>query len=188
MEFDETLARSAHENQVEKLAHRGHSLAQWVAIFSALLATTAALVSYNASTRLNEILIVKNEALLKKEEASNQWNYFQAESIKQHIAQLALTLVPAGQKLNYESEIAKYTVEKSAIRKKAENLDKLSAEQQHVGDELFKHVHRFEQAQTLLQIAIALASITALTRRLWLFAIAGVAAAAALGIGLLAFL
>jgi hypothetical protein len=40
--------------------------------------------------------------------------------------------------------------------------------------------HKLAQAMTLIQIAISLASITVLTRRKWLFVVAGVAAAGGL--------
>jgi uncharacterized membrane protein YccC len=40
--------------------------------------------------------------------------------------------------------------------------------------------HKLAQAMTLIQIAISLASITVLTRKKWLFAVAGVAAAGGL--------
>jgi hypothetical protein len=42
--------------------------------------------------------------------------------------------------------------------------------------------HRLAQSMTLIQIAIALASITALTRVRWLFALAALAAAGGVGL------
>jgi hypothetical protein len=40
--------------------------------------------------------------------------------------------------------------------------------------------HKLAQAMTLIQIAISLASITVLTKKKWLFAVAGVSAAGGL--------
>jgi len=47
--------------------------------------------------------------------------------------------------------------------------------------------HRLAQSMTLIQIAISLASITVLTRKKWLFAMAGVAAVGGIALWALAF-
>ena len=54
----------AHE--VEHHAHQCPGLAQYVAIFTALLATIGAVVGYQVATTLNEAVLYKNEAVLKK--------------------------------------------------------------------------------------------------------------------------
>ena len=177
MDTNEDLIKSVYDHHVEKLAYRGHSLSQWVAIFSALLACIGATVSYNVSTRLNEITIAKNDALMKKEAAADQWNYYQAESLKAHMAEFALDVVPPSLQAKYKSEMDKYQEKKDTILKEARVLDATAAQQNEEGNQLSRPVHRLELAQSLIQIAIALASITALTRRVWLFGFSGVAAA-----------
>ncbi len=176
MENDESLVKMAHENHVDKLAHRGHSLAQWIAIFSALLASIGATISYNVSTRLNETTIMKNEALMTKEAAADQWNYYQAESLKAHLADLAVDIAPHSLQAKYRDAKDKHTTKKERILKEAESLDASSAKQNSESNLLAKPVHHLELAQSLIQIAIALASITALTRRVWLLGFSGIAA------------
>ena len=78
-----------HEHEVEHQAQHGPGLAQSVAIFTALLATLGAVVGYHVATTLNEAMLYKNEAVLKKAEASDQWNYYQAKSSKGHLMQVA---------------------------------------------------------------------------------------------------
>src|SRR5215212_4677080 len=77
----------AHEHAVEHEAHKG-GLGQQVAIFSAVLATVGAVVSFLGGHTQNDALLYKNEAVLKRAEASDQWNYYQAKSQKQNLAEL----------------------------------------------------------------------------------------------------
>ena len=53
--------------------------------------TWAALTQANAG-------LYKNESAIKKTEASNQWNYYQAKSSKQNLAELAVELAPEPRK------------------------------------------------------------------------------------------
>ena len=58
-------------------------------------------------------------------------------------------------------------------------------------NELSEHAlhphHRLAQSMTLVQIAIALASITVLTKKRWLLALAGAAAAGGMALWVLAY-
>src|SRR5258708_16052201 len=83
----------AHEHAVEHEAHKG-GLGQQVAIFSAVLATIGAVVSFLGGHTQNEALYHKNEAVLFKTQASNMWNYYQAKSTKQNLAEFAAGLAP----------------------------------------------------------------------------------------------
>jgi len=158
-----------HDHAVEHGAQSGDSLASRVAVMTAILATVGALVGYQGGYTQNEAMMYKNEAVLKKTEAANQWSYYQAKSNKQNLAELALGLAPAAKQEFYQQEVARYKKEKGEIKLVAE---KLEAESQHANDlsdaALHPH-HRLAQALTLMQIAISLASITVLTRKTWLF-------------------
>jgi hypothetical protein len=156
----------------------GGGLTQSVAIFTAILATIGAIVSYQGGHTQNEALYYKNEAVLKKTDAANQWSYYQGKSTKQNLAELAEALAATPeQKAKYAAEIARYKVEKEEIKKKAEGLEALSL----AADEKSKtalHPHeKLAQAMTFIQIAISLAAICVLTRRRWMFGLSGAAAA-----------
>ncbi len=164
--------------------HAGHgkqggaSLAQMVAIFTAILATIGAIVSYQGGHTQNEALYFKNEAVLKKTDASNQWAFYQAKSTKQNLAELSESLASnPEQKAKYSADVKRYKEEKEVIKKEAEKFEVLSKE----ADEKSKHAlnphDKLAQAMTLIQIAISLASICVLTRRRWMLGLAGVSAA-----------
>jgi hypothetical protein len=92
---EETVhVHSVHEQEVEHQAHQGVRLAKRVAMFTAVLATIGALLSYQGGFTQNQAILYKNEAVLKKAEASDQWAFYQAKSNKQHLLELAKELAP----------------------------------------------------------------------------------------------
>lgn len=167
-----------HDHAVEHGAHGGDSLAQSVAVMTAILSTIGAVLGYQGGYTQNEAMLFKNEAVLKKTEAANQWSYYQAKSNKQNLAELAVALAPPEKKDFHQKEIERYKQEKNEIRQVAEKLEAESKGANEKSDAALHPHHRLAQALTLVQIAISLASITVLTRKRWLFACAGIAAAA----------
>ncbi|AOV18564.1 hypothetical protein BJI67_10315 [Acidihalobacter aeolianus] len=173
----------AHEHEVEHRAHHeGPGLAQYVAIFTAILATLGAIVSYHVSATQNEAMMLKNEAVLQSTKASDQWNYYEAKSTKGHLMELAADIVGGDKQAFYREQISKYNKQKEAIKAEAEALDAKSHAADAKSLALMRPLHLSEQSISLIQIAISLASITALTRRRWLFYLAGAAALGGAGL------
>lgn len=170
-----------HEHMLEEGVRAGRGLNQYVALFTALMSALGAAISYEGGNTQTEALLLNEEAILYKTSAADQWAYYQAESVKLHIAELKQDLGSADQREASADEIKKYAAKKADIRANAEALDKRAAEAGKQSREAAIPHRRFTQALTFVQIAIALASITALTGRAWLFAIAGVAALAGFG-------
>ena len=169
---------------------------------TALLAFCGAISSWQGSTSLSEAMLLKNESILlknqsvlKKTEASNQWNYYQAKSSKQNLAELALALAPPVKSEFYQKEIDRYKQEKELIRKDAEALEvevkKFDAQSDEANKKSAEKIHphhRWELAMTLFQIAIALSSITILTRMRWLFVASALTGVGGVLLGLAAWL
>jgi hypothetical protein len=182
MSEDGFHVHGAHDHALEHSAEHGPGLAQYIAIFTAILSTLGAIVSYQSGATQIEAMLYKNEAVLKKAQASDLWNFYQAKSTKGHLMELAYDLAPAEKKAAYKATIEKYEKEKKEIKKQAEALD-VAAQQANEHSEHAMHPHhRLAQAMTLIQIAISLASITALTRVRWLFMVAALAAAGGVGL------
>lgn len=167
----------------------GFSLGQTVAVFTAVLATVGAIVSYLGGHSQNEALFYKNDAVLKKAEASNTWAQYQAKSTKQNLAELAegLAATPE-QKTRYSGEMKRYGEEKAALKKVAERQE-LASEASNVKSEAALNPHdKLAMAMTFIQIAISLASICVLTRKRWMLGLAGASAAIGLGYWAAAYL
>ncbi|MBT9511577.1 MAG: DUF4337 domain-containing protein [Acidovorax sp.] len=160
-----------------------------IAMFTAIVATVGAIFSYMGGATQANAGLLKNDAAIKKTEASNQWNYFQSKSTKQSLAELARDLTPAeAEKAKYQGKIDRYEKEKNEIKAVAEKLEAdAHAFDQKSETQMHQH-HRWAQATTALQVAIALAAIALLTRKKWLeYGMYGVAAVG-LGVGALAAL
>ncbi len=173
-----------HDHEVEHAAQHGSkdSFAGSIAVMTAILATVGALFSYMGGATQANAGLYKNNAAIKKTEASNQWNYYQAKSSKQNLAELALALVPDERKPQYQQEIERYKKEKGEIKAAAEKLEAEATDWDKQSDAQMHLHHRWAQATTALQISIALAAIALLTRRNWLgYAVGGVAL---IGVGL----
>jgi uncharacterized protein DUF4337 len=177
-----------HDHAVEHEAHKP-GLGQQVAIFTAVLATVGAIVSFFGGDTQNKALLYKNEAVLERAEASDQWNFYQAKSMKQNLAELAATLATDPRKAEfYQAEAKRYAGEKKDIEKVAREHEDKSRRFTVMSDHALHPHHYLSISMTLLQIAIALASITVLTQKRWLLYGAGLSAFCGALVGTLAYL
>lgn len=170
-----------HDHEVEHVAqHGGDSFTSRLAVLTAILSTVGAIFGYMGGHSQNAALLYKNEAAIQKTAASNQWNYYQAKSNKQNLAELSITLTTGEAQEKYRKEVERYKEEKKEIKAEADRLEAIAREADKKS-ELEMHVHeRWALATTLLQIGIALSAITLLTRKRWL--LVGVYGAAGLGV------
>ena len=177
-----------HDHELEHAAHNDPGgMAGQLAVVTAILATVGALFAYMGGATQANAGLYKNDAAIKKTEASNQWNYYQSKSSKQNLSELAQELASEARKTFYVDEVKRYKTEKADIKVAAEKLeaeskawDDRSAEQMH------QH-HRWAQATTALQIAIAMAAIALLTKKRWLEKLVFGVSAMGLVLGVLAW-
>ena len=176
-----------HDHELEH-ATQGHSDGHTssIALFTAIIATVGALFGYMGGATQANAGLYKNNAAIKKTEASNQWNYYQAKSSKQNLSELALELAPAAKKDFYTDEIKRYKGEKSEIKVAAEKLEAESKSWDEQSDSQIHLHHRWAQATTVLQVSIAMAAIALLTRKKWLEYVMYVAGAVGFVVGGLA--
>jgi hypothetical protein len=159
-----------HDHELEHaVQHAGKSSnSGLIAVITAILATVGALFSYMGGATQANAGLFKNNAAIKKTEASNQWNFYQAKSSKQNLAELAVVLAPEDRRAGYKDEVERYKKEKAEIKLVAEKLEAESTNWDKQSDAQLHNHHRWAQATTALQIAIALAAIALLTGRKWL--------------------
>ena len=173
-----------HDHELEHAAQGGHGehegggmIAQ-IAVITAIIATIGAIFSYMGGATQANAGLYKNNAAIKKTEAANQWNFFQAKSTKQSLAEVSRDLSPDAVKDKYQAKIDRYEKEKNDIKLVAEKLEAESTTWDKSSDEQMHQHHRWAQATTVLQVSIALAAIALLTRKKWLeygmFALASV--------------
>jgi hypothetical protein len=176
-----------HDHEVEHAAHGGDNFSGKIAVTTAILATVGALFGYLAGDTQNNAAMFKNNAAIKKTEASNRWNYYQAKSNKQNLAELATSL-PGVDVDKYKTDVARYQKEKEEIKHDADALDAESLEWDKKSEESMHQHHQWALAMTAEQIAISLAAITLLTRKKWMAYLAYGVATVGLVLGILAWL
>ncbi len=145
--------------------HGGSRLGNIVALLVALAATFVAL----ASVKDRNITLRMNQAQAK---AIDTWNYYQAKSMKQNLAEATLDQMTAvgGSQASidrYRQQVARYDKEKGEVKEEAEGYEKTyeALNQQH---------DLFDLSDAAMSVAIALLGVTALTRKKWLLAVASV--------------
>lgn len=178
-----------HDHELEHAAqHEPKGMAGQLAVVTAILATVGAMFAYMGGATQANAGLFKNDAAIKKTEASNQWNYYQAKSSKQNLAELAVELAPESRRAFYQDEIKRYKAEKEQIKLAAEALEAESRAFDQRSDEQMHQHHRWAQATTALQIAIAMAAIALLTKRRWLEVAVFGLSAVGLALGAMAWL
>jgi hypothetical protein len=177
---------SPHDHALEEVGHGADEFSGRIAVMTAILATLGAMFGYEGGATQNEAALLKNDAAITKTKASDEWNFYQAKSNKQNLAELALSL-PGVDQEKYKADIERYKKEKEDIKKEADKLeaevDQLDLKSEH---EMHIH-HQWARATTAEQIAISLAAITLLTRKKWLQYAAYGVATVGIGLGLFAW-
>src|SRR4051794_38914377 len=156
MERPEVPLEQVHEDIHHHAAHAAPggdgSWTRSIAFSTAIIAGLAALASLLTAH-------TETEAMHAKMEAVDQWGYYQAKSIKLHVADgTALVLDALGKPQPQHEARERYEAEMEEIEIEAKSCDRESAAY------LAAHTW-YGYSVTLFQIAIALGAISALTRR-----------------------
>jgi len=171
MSHDGIHVHGPHDHAIEHAAKHGadDTFSSRIAVLTAILATAGAMMSYEGGATQAEAMLLKNEAAIKKTEASDQWNYYQAKGQKQNLAELGAELATSDDKIaKFVEKTKKYENDKTEIKKKAEEFEAESQKADHESEHQMHIHHRWAQATTVIQVAIALSAIALLTRKRWL--------------------
>jgi len=140
------------------------------------LATITVLLALGATLSTLRVGSYSNRSILRQTQASNQWAYFQAKSIKSYLYELQKekleidlkqmratasqgVLQEYEKKIQwYDKKLKTYEEEKAEIQKEARSLESQR-------DEAVLHSQAFGIAVILLQLAILLSSIAALMKK-----------------------
>jgi hypothetical protein len=150
---DERAERQHREKEVDWI--------RFIGLSTAVLAVFAAIAALQSSNLVNE-------ALIHQIKASDTWAEYQADRQKDHVYTIALNgLLDAGvarpakaasaRIVEYRAKIADESRKETALSDSAKDLER------ETEDEMRKH-HAFEYSVALLQVAIAVGAVSALTR------------------------
>jgi len=111
MSEDHFHVHGPHDHELEHAAHSKDPFAGRIAVMTAIFATIGAMFGYMGGATQNEALLYKNEAAIRRTEASDQWNFYQAKSSKQNLAEIGATLASGKDAERYQSEVERYKKE-----------------------------------------------------------------------------
>lgn len=158
-----------HDHELEHAAGGGHgSFGGRLAVITAILATVGAIFSYMSGATEVEALRLENNAAIRRSEADNRWGNALTTTGRMHLAELAAELVPEPRKAQLLEQARELAAQRDAEKAAAERLDAEAVALDERSDALLHRHHRWAQATTVLQIAIAMAAIALLTKRRWL--------------------
>jgi hypothetical protein len=182
-EIDETVSEA-----VERAAES--RLNSVIALIVALAATFMALSNVKDGNIGQAMAQAQAQAL-------DSWNYYQAKSMKQNLAEATLDELVALKSVNegkaaeaalldkrierYRSDVERYEHEKNEIKAQAEGYQKKY-------DALNQRDDQFDLSDAAMSVSIALLGVTALTRKRWLLGVAGVFLAFGVVFGMAGFL
>jgi hypothetical protein len=164
IEIDTESLRKEIDDELEK---GSGSLLRWISLTTAILAALAAIASLKAGATVNEALVLKTEATNLQAQASDQWAYYQAKGIKSAVAVGAINAWEAAGKAappHLSAESSRYLAQQDSITRKATELEHARDEKSREAAVLLSQHEIYAAAVALLQIAIALGAIAALTR------------------------
>jgi len=164
-EVDTDNLREAIDEEIEK---EGGALLRTIALSTAVFAALAAIASLKAGGSANEALVLKTEATRLQAEASDKWSYYQAKNLKATVTELSRTTWAALDKPpppELDAALAKYAEDQRKASDEARALEHECDEKSAEADHLMHGHHFFAQSVALLQVAIALGAVAALTRK-----------------------
>ena len=161
-DLQESIQRLDDERAERQHAEKVAGWLQFIGLSTAILAVFAAIAALQSSNLVNE-------ALIHQIKASDTWAEYQADRQKDHIYTIALnglldaaaakpaTNAAASRIAEYRAKIADESRKETALSDSAKDLER------ETEDEMRKH-HAFEYSVALLQVAIAVGAVSALTR------------------------
>ena len=150
MEESEVPLEHLHEEIHHSAEYSRERWISWVVLSTAILAVLAAIAGLLSGRYVNE-------AMMNQIEASDQWSYYQAKSIKATVLEAKISLAGTPNESD-QSKRDRYEKEQQEIKSDAEHKEAAAKSNFH------KH-EVFARGVTMFQIAIAIAAISALTRR-----------------------
>ena len=162
---DSPTEHMEHAEHAEHAAHSGDPFLAKVSVTIAILAVIAATVGSFETVESGKAIIDKNDSVLLQNQATDTWGFFQAQSIKKNMYDIAAGYQtdPAKQ-ADMVKKARQYETDSGEVKTKAGDLEKerdakLAESAAHEN----RH-HTLTAGVTLLHVSIAIATIAIIMR------------------------
>ncbi|QUD88087.1 DUF4337 family protein [Phenylobacterium montanum] len=163
---DVPLDAHEHAEHAEHAAHSGDSFTQRVSITIAVLAVLAAVSGSLEAYESGSAIISANESVLHQDKATDQWNLYEAKSLKKNLYVLAAD--NGGPKADaYKAKAKDEGKGQDEAQAKAKELEAESDGDRARSGQHEHHHHWLSVAATLLEMGIAISTIAIITKKRW---------------------
>jgi hypothetical protein len=182
-ELKEFIADLKQDRAAQKEKEQRESWTKYTAVSLVFIAVLAAIASQWSGKYSGKVLVELNDSTFKQAQASDQWSYYQAKSIKQNLYESIREVAAKAPSTNgdhgkqtleaFNAKVSKYDSEKAEIKQKAEQLEKERDAARAAATSASEHGGGMGLAIAIFQISIALASICMVTKKrpLWYVAL-----------------
>ena len=178
------IADLKQDRAAQKEKEHREAWTKYTAVSLVFIAVLAAVATQWSGKYSGKVLVELNNSTYKQAQASDQWSYYQAKSIKQNLYEAVSEVAGKSAATNGEHEtqalaafnakVAKYEAEKKEIKQNAEQLEKQRDDSRAVATSASQKGGGMGLAIAIFQISIALASICMVTKKppLWYVSLA----------------
>ncbi len=174
-ELKDLVAELRAEHVAQKEKEKRERWTRYVSLSMVLIAVLAAVATLKGGGFSTRTLKEMNEATFNQTQASDQWSYYQAKSIKQNLYEIELdhlmagTAPEAGAVAKLKARLDQYAKDKADITAKAKEFEAARDAARQMAAKTAEHSKQMGLAITLYQIAIALGGMCLIVKKkpLW---------------------
>jgi Domain of unknown function (DUF4337) len=183
-ELRECVAALKSDRDANKAKEQREAWTKYASLSIVCIAVLAAVATQRGGSCSSRVLVDLNDSTFNQAQASDQWSYYQAKSIKQSLAEMSLeqfqrtagaTPDAATAKVieKNQAQVDRYEKEKTDITKQARGFERARDEAREGARRASSQGGKFSMAVSVFQISIAMASICLVMKRkpLWYLAL-----------------
>ena len=160
---DQTSEHLEHAEHAEHAAHVGNPFITIVSVTIAILAVVAATIGSLETVESGAAISEKNEAVLRQSQASDQFTFYQAKSLKKNILDVAISSGNP-KAADYAETSKRYEEEGKEILKEAKEFEKQRDEKLAESNHHEHRHHILTTGVSLVHVAIAIATVAIITK------------------------
>jgi len=184
---DPTLEAHEHTEHAEHAAHERDPFTSMVSITIAVLAVVAAVASSLETFESGSAIIAANQAVLAQERATDQWNFYEAKSLKKNLYSIAADQGGARGD-DYRKKAKTEGDGQDQAQADAKSLEHARDQALALSEAHEARHHHLSIAATLLEMGIAVSTIAIITKRRWPWIGSGLLGGAGVIVAALAYL
>jgi hypothetical protein len=183
-ELKQLVAELKSDRAAQKEKEHRERWTKYVSLTMVCVAVLAGLATLKGGGFTTRTLKEMNEATFNQAEASDQWSFYQAKSIKQNLYEIELdhanaTSQTASQLEKLKARIEKYEREKTEIMASAKKFEMARDAARKTAASAAEHSKGMGLAITLFQVAIALGAVCLIVKKKPLGIVSGILGAVA---------